>query len=143
MKRIEVSRKINCPVEKAFAYSTDSTKWNTWMAFIPEAEQTSPGPVGVGTTFRGSTRLMGRTMPWTSTATEYQPPNTFGKNITSGSVFIEQHNTYQTIATGTNVTIIYDLTVGGLMKLMEPFMIRSLREGLEKSLSNLQHILEK
>jgi hypothetical protein len=49
MKRIKVSKNINCPVEKAFAYSTDSTKWYTWMAFIPEAEQTSPSPVKVGT----------------------------------------------------------------------------------------------
>ncbi len=143
MKRIEVSTNINCPVEKVFTYSTDPTKWHTWMSIIPEAEQTSPGTVGVGSTFRGTTRLMGRTMPWTATATEYEPPGKFGKNITSGSVFIEQHNTYQSIATGARVTIIYDITIGGLTQLMAPLMIRSLRAELGKSLGTLKQILER
>ena len=72
MSRIEESVEIHCPVEKAFAFTTDAGSWSKWRTMIPEAEQTSKGPVGVGTTFKGTNHLMGRTMKWTALATEYE-----------------------------------------------------------------------
>ena len=63
MSRIEESVEIRCPAEKAFAFTTDATGWSRWQTIIPEAEQTSAGPVGIGTTFRGTNRMPGRTMP--------------------------------------------------------------------------------
>jgi hypothetical protein len=95
MSRIEEGIEINCPVDKAFAFTTDAGSWNKWQSMILEAEQASPGAVGVGATFRGTNRMMGRTMQWTASTTEYEPAMKFGKNIISGSVLIEQHNTYQ------------------------------------------------
>ena len=72
MARIEESIEINCPVEKTFAYTTNAGYWSTWNTALPEAEQTSEGPTGIGSTFRGTARLMGRSMPWTARATEYE-----------------------------------------------------------------------
>jgi len=89
MARIEEDIEIRFPVEKVFAITTDAARWSTWHTAIPEAEQTSGGPVGVGTTFRGTTRMMGRSMPWTSTVTEYDANKKFGKN---GSVEILSDN---------------------------------------------------
>jgi hypothetical protein len=64
MTRIEESVEINCPVERAFAFTTDVRSWNKWESILPEAEQTSPGSVGVGSTFRGTCRLTStRTTP--------------------------------------------------------------------------------
>jgi len=141
MARIEESIEIRCQVEKAFAFTTDAGSWHKWQSIIPEAEQTSQGPVGVGTTFKGTTRLMGRTMKWTAKATEYEPPRKFGKNITSGSVFIEQHNTYTTITEGTKFTLTYDVTVNGFLKILAPMMVSSMRKELQKSLGNLKQFL--
>jgi len=143
MARIEESVEINCPVEKVFAYTTDAGKWNQWQSIILEAEQTSPGSVNVGTTFRGTTRLMGRTMKWTARATEFEPPERYGKDIISGSVLIEQHNTYRPTTQGSRFTIVYDMKVGGLFKVMSPLLVHSMRTELKKSLANLKQILEK
>jgi len=142
MARIEESVEISCPVEKAFAYTTDLKSWNKWNSIILEAEQTSKGPVDVGATFRGTCRMMGRTMKWTSKVTEYKPPSKFEKNITSGSVLIEQHNTYDPTKGGTKFTLVYDMKVGGLLMLMSPMLVRSMRKELKKSLGNLKQILE-
>ncbi len=142
MARIEESVMIVCPVEKVFAFTTDAGRWNTWQSIIREAEQTSQGPVGVGTTFRGTTRLMGRTMKWTSRATEFEPASKFGKEITVGSVFIEQHNTYIPAPEGVKFTIVYNVKVGGLLMLMSPMLVHSMRTELKKSLGNLKQILE-
>jgi hypothetical protein len=81
MSRIEEGIEIDCPVDKAFAFTTNAGNWNKWQVIIPEAEQTSPGPAGVGTTFRGTNRMMGRTMEWTASTTEYEPPKKFGKKL--------------------------------------------------------------
>jgi hypothetical protein len=142
MPRIEEGVEINCPVEKAFAFTTDAARWNKWNSVIPEAEQTSQGPVCIGTSFRGTSRLMGRTMKWTATATEYEPNRKFGKNIDSGSVLIEQHNTYNPVKEGLRFTIAYDVKVNGFLKILSPMIVSSMRKELQKSLVNLKQILE-
>ena len=142
MSRIEEGIEINCPVEKAFAFTTDAGSWNKWQSVIPEAEQTSPGPVGVGTTFRGTNRMMGRTMQWTASTTEYEPSKKFGKNITSGSVLIEQHDTYIPMEKGSRFTIAYDIKVNGFLKLLSPIIVSTMRKELHKSLITLKQILE-
>jgi carbon monoxide dehydrogenase subunit G len=142
MARIEESVEIKRPADKVFAYTTDFRSWTKWQSTFPEAEQTSQGPVGVGTTFRGKVRMMGLTMRWTSTATEYEPNRKFGKNIACGSLTIEQHNTYDPIEGGTRFTIVYNMKVGGLMKLFSPMIVSSTRKALKKALGNLKSILE-
>jgi hypothetical protein len=142
MARIEESVEIHCPIEKAFAFTTDAGSWSKWLTIIPEAEQISKGPVGVGTTFKGTNLLMGRTMKWTAQVTEYETNRKFGKNITSGSVFIEQHNTYNPTKDGVKFTIVYDMKVNGFLKLLSPMIVGSMRKELKKSFGNLKQILE-
>lgn len=142
MSKIEEGIEINCPVEKAFNYTTDAGSWNKWQSILPEAEQTSQGPVSIGTMFKGTSCLMGRTMKWTARATEYEPDRKFGKNITSGSVFIEQHNTYNPTTGGLRFTIAYNVKVSGFLKLLSPMIVRSMHKELQKSLVNLKQILE-
>ena len=133
---------INCPVEKTFAYTTDARSWSKWNTAIPEAEQTSQGPVGIGSTFKGTARLMGRSMAWTAKATEYEANKKFGKNIDSGSVLIEQYNTYTPTKDGVKFTIMYDMKFTGSLRLLSPMIVSSMRKELKKSLINVKQILE-
>jgi hypothetical protein len=142
MARIEESIEIKHPVDKVFAYTTDAKNWSKWQSIIPEAEQTSQGPVGVGTTTKGIFRMMGLSMKWTGKATEYEPNRKFGKNILCGPITNEQHNTYDTVERGTKFTVVYNMKVGGVFKLLSPMIVRSMRKELKKSLSNLKGFLE-
>jgi len=141
MARIEESIGIKSPPEKVFTYTTDAKNWPKWQPF-PEAEQTSPGPMGVGTTTKGTIRMMGLSMKWTAKVTEYEPNRKFGKDIISGPITNEQHNTYDPIEGGTKFTIVYDMKVGGFMKLLSSVLASSMRKALKKALSNLKGILE-
>jgi len=76
MGRIEESVEIKRPVDKVFAYTTDAKSWPKWQSFILEAEQTSQGQIGVGATFKGSNRMMGRRVEW---AARTMLANTKGK----------------------------------------------------------------
>ncbi len=141
MAIIKESVEIKRPVDEVFAYTTDANNWPKWQPF-PDAEQTSQGPVGVGTTFKGSIHLMGRTMEWTAKAVEYELNKKLGKDIISGPLANEQRNTYESIEGGTRFTIQYDVNVSGFMKLFSPMMMSSLRKALIKALGNLKGILE-
>ena len=143
MARIEESIAIRCPVNEVFALTTDASRWCTWHTAIPEAEKTSDGPVGVGTSFRGTTRLMGRPVPWTATATEYEADRKFGKTIDSGSVVIEQHNTYTLTPEGTMFSMVYDMKFSGGIRLLSPLIVRSMRTEMKNSLMKMKQILEK
>jgi hypothetical protein len=142
MTRIEESIEIKRPVEKVFAYTTDAKNWLKWQSFILDAEQTSQGPMNVGTTFKGVSRMMGRSMKWTAIATEYESNKKWGKNITCGSMAIEEHVIYNPVKGGTTFTIVYDMKAGGLLKLLSPVMARSMRKETKKSCGNLKSILE-
>ena len=142
MARIEESIEIKCPVDKVFAYTTDAKNWPKWLSFMPEAEQTSQGPVNIGTTFKGVSRMMGRSMRWTAIATEYESNKKWGKNITCGSLAIEEHVTYNPVERGTTFTILYDMKAGGFLKLLLPVMAGSMRKETKKSFGNLKSILE-
>jgi len=142
MARIEESVEIKRPADKVFAYTTDAKSWPKWQSTFPGAEQTSQGPVGVGTTFKGTIRMMGLTMKWTAKATECEPNRKFGKSITCGLITNEQHKTYDRIEGGTRFTIVYNMKVGGPMKLFSPMIVSSMRKALKKALGNLKSILE-
>jgi uncharacterized membrane protein len=143
MARIEESIEIKCPVEKVFAYTTDAKNWPKWQSIILEAEQTSQGPMNVGTTFKGVSRMMGRSMKWTAIVKEYESNKKWSKNITCGSMAIEEHVIYKPFeGGGATFTIMYDMKAGGFLKLLSPLMAGSMRKETKKSLGNLKSILE-
>lgn len=142
MAIIEESIIIKCPVEKLFAYTTEAKSWPKWHGTIPEAEQTSQGQVGIGTTFRGKTRMMGQTSKWTAKLTEYQPYKRWGKVIDSGSIIIDDKLIFNPIEGGTRFTMVYDVTASGFLKLLSPMIISSMRKQLKTDVINLKNILD-
>lgn len=142
MARIKESIEIKRPVDKVFAYTTDAKNWPKWLSFMPEAQQTSQGLVNIGATFKGVSRMMGRNMKWTAIATEYESDKKWGKKISSGTLAIEEHITYNPVEGGTVFTIDFDMKAGGFLKLLSPVIANSMRKETKKSLGNLKSILE-
>jgi uncharacterized protein YndB with AHSA1/START domain len=142
MARIEESMEIKRPADKVFAYMTDVKTWPRWDSGLLEAEQTSPGQMGIGTTLGGDMRAMGRRMAWTAKVTEYEPNKKWGGAVSFPSMLLEEHVIFDSIEGGTKLTRVYDVQLGGLLKLFAPMVVSSMRRGSKKSLSNLKSILE-
>jgi uncharacterized protein YndB with AHSA1/START domain len=119
MARMEASVVINRPIDEVFAYMTDVGSWSQWNSGILEAEQTSEGSVGVGTTFQGVSQFLGQRGEWTSEFTEFEP-----------------------VEGGTRFTMIGEGETGGFFKLAEPILNRMWQRQLESMLANLKDILE-
>lgn len=142
MARIEESVEIKRPVDRVFAYTIDAKNWSKWMSYIPVAEQTSQGPIDVGTTFKGSSRLLGHTNRWTAKAVECEPNKSFGTDTTGPGIVMKEHYTYDSINGDTKFTTIYDIRMYGFQKLSSLIVISAMRKELKKGLVTLKSILE-
>ena len=142
MTRIEESIDIKCPVDKVFAYTTDVKSWSKWQTTITDAEQTSPGQMGIGTTFKWIGHRMGLRMKVTAKVTGYQPNKMWSKDIFSGRSVIEDTLSFDPIEAGTRFTLRWNVEVGGFLKLFSTLFIRSLRKSMKAALKNIKSILE-
>jgi len=142
MAIIEESIEIKCPVDKVFAYTTVAENWPEWHDEILEAEQTSQGDVGVGTTFRVKTHSMGQTSEMTAKVTEYVLDKKCAKVLTSKSAVIDDQLIFDSVEGGTKFTMIYDVKVRGLAKMLSSKINSEIRKELKQDLVNLKGILE-
>jgi len=142
MAKVEVSVVIGKPVEEVFAYVMDVGNWPKWNSYLPKVEQTSEGPAGVGTTFRGSSRFLGRSMEWTSDVTEYEENSKMAQVVTSGSMNMQMAMLFEAVQGGTKFTMAAEGEFGGFFKLAEGMVNRKWRAQMDESLSNLKKMLE-
>jgi hypothetical protein len=142
MARIEESIDIKRPVEKVFAYTLDVKSWPKWQLTVMEAEQTSQGQMGIGTTFKWITKGMGLRMKTTAKVTEYELNKRWSKNIVAGSTVTEDHLFFDPIEGGTKFTLRFDMKVGGFFKLCSPMLVSSTRKSMKVALINIKSILE-
>jgi hypothetical protein len=140
--RIEESVEIKSKIDKVFVYSTEAKSWPKWHGAMREAEQTSKGQMGIGTTFRGKNHEIGQTHEWTAKTTEYAPNQKWAKVITSGSIVINDQLIFNAIEGGTKFTIVWDVKVGGFLRLLSSMIVNSMRKQLKLDLINLKSILE-
>ena len=142
MAIIEETVEINCPVEKVFNYVADAKSWPMWHLSMLQAEQTSSGPMGIGMTFGGVNKVMGRRMPWTSKVTEYVANKKWCETISSGSTLIQEQIMFEPTEKGTKFTEIYDMKVGGFLKLFSPMVSSTMQKEMKTNLSSLKSIME-
>jgi hypothetical protein len=86
--------------------------------------------------------MMGLNMKWTAEVNEYKPTSKWGKKIFSGSTTIEEQLIFSPEEEGVRFTIVYDIKIGGFLKLFSPMVASTMLKETKKSLINLKSILE-
>ena len=141
--KIKASIIINKPVDEVFAYVTNVKTWTLWESGLLEAEQTSDGPLSVGTTFKGMNHALGQRMEWTSEITNYVPGESWGQKIASKGWSTEEILTFEPFqGSTTKFSLVSELEIGGLFRLFAPFIARKMQKQIEKNLVRLKDILE-
>ncbi len=125
---IEVDR----PIETVFAYITDPA--NIKGLGMKSIRQTSPGPVGLGTTFMLVIELFGRDFEIPGAVTEYRPYDTFTLKTTSGPLAFEQRVHLSPTATGTRVDVTVDGDPGKTFRMAGPFLKTQLKKQLDEQM---------
>jgi uncharacterized protein YndB with AHSA1/START domain len=131
--------RIQRPVEEVFDYFTDISNDLQWNPYLKEAEKTSAGPLGVGTTFHVVRKMSG---PMDIEYTEYVRPTRWairGTGRSASMTFIAEF----TPADGdTEMAISMALQPNGIFTLLTPVMRSQLPKQIDQVHEALKRKLE-
>jgi carbon monoxide dehydrogenase subunit G len=142
--RFEHQIVIGCPVSVVFAYMDDVSREGEWQPGISEARKDPPGPTAVGTRKHYVSEFMGRRIENTYVTRVFEPNEHVVYETTSDSVLQARAELrWQTIGSGTRVTMGFEGKVGGPLRFVPQRMLEGLyRKELENSLRLLKERLE-
>ena len=141
MARIEQSIKVNCAIEKAFALATDFSKAGTWQEGVVEANVTSTGAFGVGSTYAWKAKALGQTMETLGEVTVWNPPFAYEWKATKSAFPLAGGMKFQADGSGTLVTLFADAEPGGFFKLAEGMLKRQMEKQFTGNLAALKKLL--
>lgn len=113
---------INRPVEEVFDTVADERNEPRYNPRLLRAEQTSGGPIGVGTRFRAQTRTMGRTVPMIVEYTAYARPRRLASWTHMSAMDIRGTLTFDPAQAGTLMRWSWELQPRGVYKLLTPLI---------------------
>ncbi len=97
----------------------------------------------VGTTFRNTSKFLGRRIESTYQVTENDPPHKQCVRITSGPIQGAACYLFEPADGGsTRFTQNFETEVGGFFKLAEPLVARAIRRQMEADMATLKDLLE-
>lgn len=142
MAKFEISTVIKRPTEEVFAVMSNAENILKWQSGTIEAEKTSDGPIGVGTTWRSVSRFLGRRIESESEFTEYELNRKLGFKSKSGPIQFEVRMTFERVEGGTRINTKFEAEIGGFFKLAEPLVVSMGKRQLEGDLANLKDLME-
>jgi uncharacterized membrane protein len=124
---------VSRPLTEVFAYVADFSKLPLYDPYVTSIEKTSPGPVGVGSTWRHQRAQGRRTIDAPIEMTAYEPNRRLA--IASGSKGFDVRSTQTFVALddgSTEVVEVLEMRLSGLARLFEPIISRQvLKQGAE------------
>ena len=142
MAHVEGQIIIDRPVDEVFVFVADERNEPRYNPQMLHVEQTSAGPIGVGTTFHAESVSQGRPVDMTITFTEYQRPRRLTSATHLSTMDIQGTLTFDPVPEGTRMRWSWELKPRGMFKLMTPLVARIGRRQEEKIWTGLKRCLE-
>jgi ligand-binding SRPBCC domain-containing protein len=144
LPHLEENVVVDRPIDEVWAYLTDwfNTPRMSGSGIIG-LRQTSPGPIGIGSTLQGRRAVLGFESRNTWTVTKWDPPHAFaaameGKPFRSGTSRVSLEPT----ADGTRVRVVADFELRPAMRLLwpvvGPFISRRWRAGFARTKQSIE-----
>lgn len=141
MAHVEGQIIIHRPVDEVFDFVADERNEPRFNPQMRRAEQTSAGPIGVGTTFCAESMSRGRPVEMTITFTDYERPRRLTSSTHLSNMDIQGTLTFDPVPEGTRMRWFWELKSRGMLKLMTPVVAligrrqeRSIWTGLKRYL---------
>jgi carbon monoxide dehydrogenase subunit G len=120
------------------------TRFEDIPKFVPQvdsAEQTSSGPIGVGTTFVQRGHLLGRRIETPTRVTVHDPPHRFGYQA-AGVLPYTAYYRFIALPEGTRLDVAVSMQARGLLRLLEPLLAWQLPKLYRANLHRMRQLLE-
>jgi len=137
----EVTIHLKKPVEQVFAFITDTSKLSTWQSNLIKSEQLTEGPLRTGSRFREVRRINNKEEQIEAEITTLETNKRLEtKTVTRPQAMVSY--VLDPEQGGTRLKYKFTLETSGLMRLMEPVIAKSIKEGSEEDFETLKRILE-
>ncbi len=143
MITIQLQIEIEAPPETVFDLLTDHTKHPIWNPNISEASLSTKGPIKKGSKGMTVGEVRGRRIENEIIYDEYDRPKFVSGGATSGSVIGKLSNEFMPTEKGTKINYRLEVTFKGLMRLLEPFIKRTLIKQKKAELEALNDYITK
>jgi ligand-binding SRPBCC domain-containing protein len=138
------SVEIDRPIDEVWAYMTDwfnTPRMGGYAAL--GLRQTSPGPLGVGSTLQGRNVLLGFETRLNHTVTEWDPPHVYADTMEARPFrSMSQRATLEALGDKTRLTVTTDFDLRPAMKLIWPFVQPFVRRKMSAGIQRLPRLLE-
>jgi uncharacterized protein YndB with AHSA1/START domain len=141
MNKIVVSTLIHKPVKHVFNFLSTPENDSRWHTGNPETKQTSPGPMGVGSTFQSTSQHKGRQIESNFEVTAFKPERKFA--FKSVSTQTSTSFIFDAVEAGTRLTATMQPPDSvGIMKLTSPFLARQFKRQFVGDIARMKKLLE-
>lgn len=125
-----------------FAVIADVSKNARWSSSAVEGRQTSPGPVGVGTSAREVSTFLGRRIEVDSVVTEFIAGRRLAYRTTGGPFPFSGSFDVAAERDGARVTATFEATPAGVFAVLGPLFPRLVTRALRRDLASLKRLME-
>jgi hypothetical protein len=143
--RLSASQVIQRPPTEVFRFVATEHFQNhpTWDPAVTSITQTSPGPMGVGTTARLVRTDRGRRVEDSMEVTEYQPVCSLTEVSRFGPFTLHARATLAPVApSSTRLELVIDTRARGVIRLLLPLMKGTFRKTMARSLRSIKQQVE-
>lgn len=147
MVRVSREIEIDAPPEEVWRHIEDPAKELQWRRpEVKELETVGQGPVGIGTRYRGRTKIMGMTDNYVNEVVEFDPPNRIAWRYVNSSGMMAANGHYLLMPIGDGMTrfkiVLEYHPMGFVGRLTEPFMSLLAGPVLQRFAENLKQMAE-
>jgi uncharacterized membrane protein len=135
---------IRRPLGEVFDFVSDSEHLPAWMAGVKRVSRSSPGPIGVGTTYRVLAKMLGRRVESTYEVTAYEPDKLVALRMTSPLFGFEE--TYRFEAEDAERTVVQveaDVRPSGALRFLGPVLGLAMQRQVQADHRRLRSTLER
>ena len=146
MGKVTKSIEIEASPEEVFSFCMDMEKMNKALTGLIEAEYTSKGPVGVGTTSHHIGKVGGQEREWDQEITEFVKNKKYSSHTIGASKSKMVNSwTFEPTAKGTKwtMTMDYEVPYSVLGKVIDKLKVgKDIERSMGKMLANVKKALE-
>ena len=144
--KLTLETTIMAPIEAVFATMTEIERWPDIISGISDIEVLTAGPMAIGTTFRETRQMYGRTATEEMTVAEFNAPHLFVLTAENHGTFYRAEHVLEPDGENTRMKMSFEGTPVTLFaRLLSPlglFMKNSVKKMLEADLAELKSAAE-
>ena len=141
MTRLHEEIETPLPLDVAFPFVADFANSSRWDPGVNSSEAIDPGPLAVGIRYRLVVRMGGRLAPMEYRVSALEPMRRVVLTGSGSGVTAVDEIRFQRSGSGTHIDYTADIRLGGLLRLVQPFLGGPFRKIAKDALAGMEKTL--